>query len=194
MSDWLMVGITAVYVATTIVICVLNYKTLNESRRQFNELNKQYFQQLNLNCMPVLQIDYLIKPIHINGSDECHLSDQHRNSFLRLMRKTIYLRIKNVGKGIAQDVYYNWEERKSNRQLSIASLPPGDDRVLKVRFIALKHHYNNCHPCINIYYSDINGVTYKQRAAIHFDISNNRILFLNTSITAPEKITKTGSY
>lgn len=42
-TDWIMVGITAIYVIATIFICVFNYKTAKATNEQTNELKKQFY-------------------------------------------------------------------------------------------------------------------------------------------------------
>lgn len=41
-TDWMMVGITVVYVVATIFICVANWKSANASKKQLAEMQEQY--------------------------------------------------------------------------------------------------------------------------------------------------------
>ena len=41
-TDWLMVGITGIYVIATIVICIYNAKSANAARKQTEEMQRQF--------------------------------------------------------------------------------------------------------------------------------------------------------
>lgn len=41
-TDWLMVGITAIYVVATIFICLANIKSANAAKKQLQEMQRQY--------------------------------------------------------------------------------------------------------------------------------------------------------
>ena len=42
MTDWIMIGITAVYVIATIFICVFNARSANAAKSQTEEMKKQF--------------------------------------------------------------------------------------------------------------------------------------------------------
>ena len=63
-ANWLMVGITAVYVIATIVICIFNWKAVKatreqvaESKRQLEESKRQHEESKRLQLMPFLTVE-----------------------------------------------------------------------------------------------------------------------------------------
>lgn len=55
MADWIMVGITTIYVIATVIMCFFNYKALMLTRQQLIETNKQHIEQQKSSLMPILQ-------------------------------------------------------------------------------------------------------------------------------------------
>ena len=56
-TDWLMVGITAVYVVATIFICIYNGRSAKATREQVAESERQFEETKRLECMPFLQLE-----------------------------------------------------------------------------------------------------------------------------------------
>lgn len=54
-TDWLMVGITGIYVIATIVLCVYNAKSANSARKQTEEMQRQ-FKEAN---RPIIEVELI---------------------------------------------------------------------------------------------------------------------------------------
>ena len=54
-TDWLMVGITFVYVIATVFICKFNYKSAKASKDQLEEMKEQY----QKNDRPIIEAEFL---------------------------------------------------------------------------------------------------------------------------------------
>ena len=54
-TDWLMVGITFVYVIATVFICKFNYKSAKASKEQLEEMKEQY----QKNDRPIIEAEFL---------------------------------------------------------------------------------------------------------------------------------------
>ena len=56
-TDWIMVGITAVYVIATIFISVANIRSAKATREQLAESKRQYDDKRSLEVMPYIQVE-----------------------------------------------------------------------------------------------------------------------------------------
>ena len=61
-TDWLMFGITTIYVIATIFICRANIKAANASRAQIAESQRQFDENRRLDVMPYLQFETTNQP------------------------------------------------------------------------------------------------------------------------------------
>ena len=75
MADWVMVGITTIYVIATVIMCYFNYKALALTKQQLSETNRQFCEQQKTSSMPILQVKLVDTDIKINGM----LSDYKTN-------------------------------------------------------------------------------------------------------------------
>lgn len=117
-TDWIMVGITAVYVVATVFICWANIRSakatreqlaksqqqLEESRKQFEISQIQIEETRRLEHMPFLMLDF---PFQIEEPPVCEIeltadlnADEsgYRIAFL-----------KNIGNGTATNIVYSWK-------------------------------------------------------------------------------------
>ena len=91
-TDWLMVGITAVYVVATIFISCANIKSANATRDQLTESKRQYEDKKRLEIMPYIQFEQTKD----NANHELNLvldsGDELTGEYILLVR------MKNIGK------------------------------------------------------------------------------------------------
>ena len=57
-TDWLMVGITVVYVIATVFICWANFSSARASKAQVEESKRQYEETKRLQIMPYFRVDF----------------------------------------------------------------------------------------------------------------------------------------
>lgn len=57
-TDWLMVGITGIYVIATIFICVFNARSDKATREQIAESKRQFEETKRLEYMPCFEIHF----------------------------------------------------------------------------------------------------------------------------------------
>ena len=57
-TDWLMVGITGIYVIATIFICVFNGRSAKATREQIAESKRQFEETKRLEYMPCFEIHF----------------------------------------------------------------------------------------------------------------------------------------
>lgn len=132
-TDWIMVGITAVYVIATILILRANKKTakaaeeqlaqsktqlieaknqfeqeLEESKAQIVESKRQFEESRRLACFPFLQFE---KVDLVSQSLNIILPNSFRDSISLLLSesKDVLFKMKNVGNGTAINLMYAWE-------------------------------------------------------------------------------------
>ena len=102
-TDWLMVGITAVYVVATIFISCANIKSANATRDQLTESKRQYEDKKRLEIMPYIQFEQTKD----NANHELNLvldsGDKLTGEYILLVR------MKNIGNGTAKDIAYTYQ-------------------------------------------------------------------------------------
>ena len=79
-TDWLMVGITAVYVVATIIISCANIKSANATREQLTESKRQYEDKKRLEIMPYIQFEATSENLRTGGRDGgCQAADDRED-------------------------------------------------------------------------------------------------------------------
>lgn len=139
-TDWLMVGITAIYVIATIAIFKANNESatiakdqLNETKKQLIESKSQFEKQLSemkaqlyeskrqyeesrrLDCFPFLQLEKVEKtknPLQIVLPN----SFRDSNGIIFEESHDVKFKLKNVGNGTAINLMYIWETELENEK------------------------------------------------------------------------------
>jgi len=103
-TDWLMVGITFVYVVATIFICIFNGRAAKATRDQVEESQNQFYESKRLECMPFLQLE-------IPQDTQRPLFEITLPFYKDESSDTIYkvLWLKNLGNGTATNITYAWQ-------------------------------------------------------------------------------------
>ena len=186
-TDWIMVGITAVYVIATILILRANKKSaevaetqLQQSRDETEELKKQFEESQRLSCQPFLQIEktsmlpnenyiQIFIPIHYEESDDFSYPGSIRQDFV----------IKNLGNGNAINIFYSWDDySKTHKDTccpSVNAIMHGDTYGIRMVVNPLIESRSY----LRFYYNDLIGNSYTQKFLIN--IQNNRISLDNDS-------------
>lgn len=104
-TDWLMVGITAVYVIATIFICWANISSANATKKQIAQSENQFEETQRLGMMPYLTFEH-IKDETLDSDIEILLPFTKEMS-VSCHHSSIF-RLKNIGNGTATTVIYTW--------------------------------------------------------------------------------------
>ncbi len=180
MADWIMVGITTIYVIATVIMCYLSYKTFELTKQQLLESLKQR----QTNEMPYLQVKLVDKDMKSNGCDCIMLFSGEMDDDTNI-RNSFSFVITNMGRGIAKNVTYDWENKKQASNHMIRSFTVNEYRVINIEFVASLVLLNDRSPAMTIRFTDIYDITYEQKLYFHLDIFDKKISLINTSITAP---------
>ena len=111
LADWIMVGITAIYVIATIVISYANIKSANATREQLLITKQQYEEMKRLDAMPYLTASFSIR------QDENHGSAWIPNKILCT---------------IAQSINSSYETKKGYYSLHLTNIGHGSTRSISV--------------------------------------------------------------
>lgn len=185
MTDWIMVVITTIYVIATVIMCYLNYKTFELTKQQISDSLKQR----QINEMPYLQVKLVEGDKKSNGSDYIMLFNGEISNNTTI-RNCFSFVITNMGRGIAKNVTYDWEHKKQSPNHIIRSFTVNEYRVINVEFVASLVLLNDRSPTMTIRFTDIYDIMYEQKLYFHLDIVNNKIVLINTSVTAPVVMNK----
>ena len=110
-TDWIMVGITAIYVFATIAICWANFITAKATRQQITESKRQFDETSRLQVIPIFQISIDIDaeaPYSEMCKDELTFTLFSQEKEMLCRESYFTLSIENVGAGTAKDIRYIW--------------------------------------------------------------------------------------
>lgn len=172
-TDWLMVGITFVYVIATIFICNANIKAAKASRDQIAESKRQFDENRRLDAMPYLQFESTKQSNH-NYTLDLILSEEDYNAG----EYVLDLRMKNIGRGTAKDIEYSWTNfTKSYPQKSflIKALQAGDAQYLQITFALPKALVGVTTASFDLHFSDLLENKYSQRVEFVFETRNSSV-------------------
>ena len=168
LTDWLMVGITFVYVVATILICVYNAKSSKTTKEQVAESKRQFEESKRLETMPFLQLEILTNRDRPQFEIELDLCDGNKT-------ETIYrdVRLKNLGNGSASNIIYTWERKNDSSvkcdYLPINGIMHGDSYCVQLTINV--EEYNeleevNGDGVLTWQFDDLLGNSYKQKVCL----------------------------
>ena len=172
-TDWIMVGITAVYVVATIVICWFNGKSARASRAQLEESRRQFEETKRLEIMPFLQIEIPvtqeIPQLYIN----LPIDD------IRSKRSFIIVVLRNLGNGTATNIVYDW---RCNGTVEIEAFPicaimKGDSCCIQFFVEYEESTLNDVTGHLTFQFDDLLGKSYEQKMVVV--INENKITEIN---------------
>ena len=168
-TDWLMVGITFVYVVATIFICYFNAKSAKATREQVAESKRQFEESRRLQVVPYLQLSFTNSDI--SDAVPCVYLEM-RNDKEEYTTKQALFTLKNIGLGIVHHtkitVTTRYKEDDGYPAFDIV-MPPNCEKSTYVQFNVKKHHDKLARRediYIHIKYDDILGNTYSQEAQL----------------------------
>lgn len=167
-TDWLMFGITFVYVVATIFICIFNYRSAKATREQVEESQNQFYESKRLECMPFLQLEIpqdtqrplfeILLPFYKDESSD-----------------TIYkvLWLKNLGNGTATNITYAWQHKDFD--INETGYPPinavmqGDKYCFQFTIDVDENIDDIPQKAIIFQFDDLLGNTYEQKVILCFE-------------------------
>lgn len=188
LADWIMVAITTIYVIATIVMCYFNYSSVKCAREQMAEMKRQNDAEKRWKMMPFIQVKKVEMADYTNAESFHFL--WWREAGDKILSEKIKFEMENVGFGVAKEIKCVWERVEGTPPGYICSLPVGDKRIIEVLFHAylFKETTYNTKAVLLVSYSDLVGNRYEQRIDIFFEVSEEKVKFLNTAIEAPRYI------
>jgi hypothetical protein len=167
-TDWLMFGITFVYVVATIFICIFNYRSAKATRAQVEESQNQFYESKRLECMPFLQLE-------IPQDTQKPLFEITLPFYKEEFSDTIYkvLWLKNLGNGTATNINYAWQHKDLN--INETGYPPinaimeGDKYCFQFTIDVDESVDSNPQKAIVFQFDDLLGNTYEQKVTLCFE-------------------------
>ena len=196
-TDWLMVGITGIYVIATIFICIFNGKSAKATREQVAESHRQFEETKRLQVMPFLQIS--VHDSMVNANEDLLSSTMlvvlNRNEPNEYKKCDYTICIKNIGLGIAHHIscdYYSSNQSTNDKK---------DDVAIGVNGLFSKNAqfviHENCNQShgvrfsTTVRYCDILGNRYHQKVNMVFildalaTVEENKFRLLHAELSAP---------
>ena len=187
-TDWLMVGITAVYVVATIAIWIANNKSAKASREQLEETKRQYEDKKRLEIMPYIQFE---KSSGL-GNYTLNLSlDSSKNSSESY---NWILRMKNIGNGTAKDIKYTYEwddgkEKYDRSTFPVQALSAEENQSIRI-YISCASDGKDKSANLTFRYNDLLNHPYTQELSIKFKRTQQSHLKLAELSTSAPKSTE----
>ena len=187
-TDWLMVGITAVYVVATIFISCANIKSANATRDQLTESKRQYEDKKRLEIMPYIQFEQTKD----NANHELNLV---LDSGDKLTGKYILLvRMKNIGNGTAKDIAYTYQwnngaNTHDRGAFPVQALSSGESQTIKVVFFHTVEKRAERSACFVLRYRDLLENAYTQKLNLRFTRNSSATLKLVEFTTSSPVLT-----
>ena len=187
-TDWLMVGITAVYVVATIIISWANIKSANATRDQLTESKRQYEDKKRLEIMPYIQFEQTKD----NANHELNLvldsGDELTGKYILLVR------MKNIGNGTAKDIAYTYQwnngaNTHDRGAFPVQALSSSENQTIKVVFSHTVEKRAERSACFVLRYRDLLENAYTQKLNLRFTRNSSAILKLVEFTTSSPVLT-----
>lgn len=193
-TDWLMVGITLLYVVATIAIWVANHKAASATEKQLIESKRQFNETKRLEHMPYMQASF----------GEWITSDK-RGTYLPDMWLDINccadnssassgmsINVKNIGLGLAVNLKCKWISEGINNEKQFSSTLLEKNETCKSTFIISAaipdKEPQYAKTKLVICFDDFLGNHYEQAIDISFQIYRHYISLVHYSTQTPKHI------
>ena len=193
-TDWLMVGITFVYVVATIAIWLANHKSAQATEKQLIESKRQFNETKRLEHMPYMQVSF----------GEWITSDE-RGSYLPNMWLDINraadnhaassgmsIDVTNIGLGLAVNLKCKWISDRINDEKHLSTTLLKRDESCKSTFIISAavpdKEPQYAETSLIICFDDFLGNHYEQTVDISFQIHPHHINLVQYSTKSPKYI------
>lgn len=166
-TDWLMVGITFVYVVATIFICRANIRAAKSSKEQLAEMKYEHEESIRLQVIPFLQIEETFED-GISFSLDLPLAEEKSCDWNMVNN----VRIKNLGNGAATNITYAWNCDKNGVSMyeafPINAISAGGEYIVRFLFDCTKSEIDSTTGSLELHFDDMRGYSYKQRVILKF--------------------------
>ena len=170
-TDWMMVGITLVYVFATIAIWKANKKSAEAALNQLSESRNQFEESKRLETMPFLQLEIPTGNNPPLFEIELDLCEGDRT-------ETLYkiVKLKNLGNGSATNIVFSWKRNNTCDQvcdyLPINAIMHGDSYYFQLTFFTDVTVETGTTGVLIWQYDDLLGNSYEQKVSLIFDESD----------------------
>ena len=193
-TDWLMVGITLVYVIATIAIWFANHKSARATEKQLIESKRQFDETKRLEHMPYMQVSF----------GEWKTSDERGsyfpNMWLNINRTAdnhasssgMSIDVTNIGLGLAVNIKCKWISAgiEQEQHLSASLLKRGEccNSTFIISAAIPEKEPQYADTSLIICFDDFLGNHYEQTVDISFQIHPHHISLVQYSTKPPKYI------
>ena len=193
-TDWLMVGITLVYVIATIAIWFANHKSARATEKQLIESKRQFDEAKRLEHMPYMQVSF----------GEWKTSDERGsyfpNMWLNINRTAdnhasssgMSIDVTNIGLGLAVNIKCKWISAgiEQEQHLSASLLKRGEccNSTFIISAAIPEKEPQYADTSLIICFDDFLGNHYEQTVDISFQIHPHHISLVQYSTKPPKYI------
>ena len=181
-TDWLMVGITLVYVVATIFIWRANSKSAEATKEQVAESKRQFKETQRLEVMPYLQFESC-DGLTNYSLDLALVSGDHGGGTYIFKCK-----VKNIGHGTAKDItyiYHSLTDSYNRGSFPIKALQSGDENYIRISFSMPQNRQNNLCTSFELSFKDLLEHKYTQVFEMIFEYSANQLKLKEHTTKAP---------
>ena len=167
LTDWLMVGITGIYVIATIFICIFNAKSAKATREQVAESKRQFDESKRLETMPFLQLEIPMEQRPPLFEIEFDLCDGEATDVIDKIVK-----LKNLGNGTATNIIYSWKSERASKSTPeyhpINAIMEGDSINFQLSFNLDDSMEGVTYGALIWHFDDLLGNWYEQKVVLEF--------------------------
>ena len=187
LTDWLMVGITLVYVVTTIAIWLANRKSARATEKQLIESRRQFAENQRLQMLPSLQIDVDEVSYDSKYKQELEFTLFSNEQIFNCRQSVFSLSLENAGIGTAKNLIYYWvnaegEETQGCFPISVLCQQKSVKYIISVG-ITSSHAVvgEKLNAKLIISFKDLLNNRYKQSIALRFEVREDGYAILKES-------------
>ena len=193
-TDWLMVGITLVYVIATIAIWFANHKSARATEKQLIESKRQFDETKRLEHMPYMQVSF--GEWITNGERGSYLPNMwlniNRTADNHASSSDMSIDVTNIGLGLAVNLKCQWVsgDIKQEQHLS-ASLLKQEECCTSTFIISAAvpdKEPQHAETSLIICFDDFLGNHYEQTVDISFQVHPHHISLVQYSTKPPKYI------
>ncbi len=193
-TDWLMVGITLVYVIATIAIWFANHKSARATEKQLIESKRQFDETKRLEHMPYMQVSFgKWKTRDERGSYLPNMMlDINCSGDNRFASSGKSIDVTNIGLGLAVNIKCKWISSgiEQEQHLSASLLKRGEccNSTFIISAAIPEKEPQYADTSLIICFDDFFGNHYEQTVAISFQIYPHHISLVQYSTKPPKYI------
>lgn len=193
-TDWLMVGITLVYVIATIAIWFANHKSARATEKQLIESKRQFDETKRLEHMPYMQVSF--GELITNGERGSYLPNMwlniNRTADNHASSSGMSIDVTNIGLGLAVNLKCQWVsgDIKQEQHLS-ASLLKQEECCTSTFIISAAvpdKEPQYAETSLIICFDDFLGNHYEQTVDISFQVHPHHISLVQYNTKSPKYI------